>query len=188
MSGHSKWSQIKRAKGAADSARSKVFGKLGRFIAVEAKKANGDVNAPGLRVAIEKAKKLNMPKDTIERAIKKGSSNEEKVMEALTYEAYGPGGAGIIIEALTDNRNKAAQEIKYILNKHGASLGAIGSVVWAFTKTHDGWEPQNEIELEAGDAETIEKIIEELEDNDEVQDVYTNATSETWNESEQQSE
>lgn len=175
MSGHSKWAQIKRAKGAADSLRSKLFGKLGKSIANESKKANGDITAPGLRTAIEKAKKENMPKDTIERAIKKGVTDPES-LEKLTYEAYGISGASIIIEALTSNRNKAAQEIKHILTKYGGSLGAIGSVTWGFTKTQGGWEPTTEIELENESAQTFAKMIEELEDNDEVQDVYTNAS------------
>jgi YebC/PmpR family DNA-binding regulatory protein len=175
MSGHSKWAQIKRQKGVEDSKKSKVFGKLGSLIATESRKAHGDVNSPGLRTMIEKAKKVNMPKDTIERAIKKGMGAEAETMEALTYEGYGPGGCALIIEAFTGNRNKAAQEIKHILSKHGGSLAAQGAASWAFTKTEEGWEPNSTLPLSDDDGATLSSLIEELEANDEVQDVYTNA-------------
>ncbi len=175
MSGHSKWAQIKRQKGAEDAKKSKVFGKLGSLIATEARKANGDVNSPGLRMLIEKAKKENMPKDTIERAVKKGAGGEAETMEALTYEGYGPGGCALIIEAFTGNRNKAAQEIKHILAKNGGSLAAQGAASWAFTKTNDEWVPNMTMPLSDDDGAILSAIIEELEANDEVQDVYTNA-------------
>jgi len=175
MSGHSKWAQIKRQKGAEDAKKSKLFGKLGSLIATEAKKAKGDVNAPGLRTIIEKAKKENMPKDTIERAIKKGAGGAVDAMEALTYEGYGPGGCALIIEAFTGNRNKAAQEIKHILAKNGGSLAAQGAALWAFTKNEEGWVPNSTIPLSDQDGAILSTIIEELEGNDEVQDVYTNA-------------
>jgi len=175
MAGHSKWEQIKRAKGAADSKRSKLFGKLGRFLAVEAKVAKGDPNAPNLRAAIEKAKKENMPKDTIERAIKKGAGAGSATMEALTYEAYGPGGAALIIEVLTDNRNKAAQEIKHLLSKNESALGAVGSASWAFEKQVSGWVPKTMVDLNLEDSNKLIEMMEEIEDNDEVQEVFTNA-------------
>ncbi len=175
MSGHSKWAQIKRQKGAEDAKKSKLFGKLGSLIAVESRKAKGDVSAPGLRTIIEKAKKENMPKDTIERAIKKGVGGETDSMEELTYEGYGPGGCALIIESFTGNRNKAAQEIKHILSKHGGSLAAQGAASWAFQKTEDGWEPSNTLPLSETDGNMLSALIEELEANDEVQDVYTNA-------------
>src|SRR3989344_3433041 len=122
MSGHNKWSQIKRQKGVADAAKSNAWGKLGKRIAIESKKASGDVNSPTLRSIIEKARKENMPKYTIDRAIAKGTSAEASEMEAITYEAYGPGGAAIVIETLTDSRNRTAQEIKHLLTKNGLSL------------------------------------------------------------------
>ena len=175
MSGHSKWAQIKRQKGAEDSKKSKLFGKLGSLIATESRKSNGDMNSPGLRTLIEKAKKENMPKDTIERAVKKGAGGETEAMEELTYEAYGPGGCALIIEAFTGNRNKSAQEIKFILSKHGGSLAAQGSALWAFTKTAEGWEPNSPLPLADQDGATLSALIEELEGNDEVQEVYTNA-------------
>jgi YebC/PmpR family DNA-binding regulatory protein len=175
MAGHSKWEQIKRAKGATDAARSKLFSKFGRLLATESKRVKGDVNAPSLRAIIEKAKKENMSKDTIERAIKKGLGGEAGSMEAITYEGYGPGGAALIIEALTDNRNKAAQEVKHILSKNGGSLGAIGSATWAFTKAQGTWTPNLSVPLNEADSATLITIMEELEDNDEVQEVFTNA-------------
>jgi YebC/PmpR family DNA-binding regulatory protein len=175
MSGHSKWAQIKRQKGVEDAKKSKLFGKLGSLIATEAKKAKGDVTAAGLRAIIEKAKKENMPKDTIERAVKKGAGGEADAMETLTYEAYGPSGCALIIEAFTGNRNKAAAEIKHILSKHGASLAAQGAAAWAFTKNEDGWTPNSTLPLSNEDGAVVAAIIEELESNAEVQDVYTNA-------------
>ena len=175
MSGHSKWAQIKRQKGAEDAKKSKLFGKLGSLIATESRRVSGDANAPGMRVLIEKAKKENMPKDTIERAIKKGTSAEAETMEALTYEGYGPGGCALIIEAFTGNRNKASQEIKFILSKHAGSLAAQGAAAWAFTKTEEGWEPNSPLPLNEEDGQELALLIEELEGNDEVQDVYTNA-------------
>lgn len=175
MSGHSKWAQIKRQKGAEDAKKSKLFGKLGSLIATESRKAKGDVNAPGLRTIIEKAKKENMPKDTIERAVKKGAGEDVETMEALTYEGYGPGGCALIIEAFTGNRNKAAQEIKHILAKNGGSLAAQGAAAWAFTKNEEGWVPNSTIPLSDTDGTMLSALIEELEENDEVQDVYTNA-------------
>lgn len=177
MSGHNKWTQIKRQKGASDAQKSKIFSKLSRNISVEAKLSNGK-ESPSLKAAIEKAKKANMPKDVIDRAIKKGSEPSEN-MESITYEGYGPGGVGIIIETLTDNRNRTAQEIKHIFSKNGFSLGGIGSVTWAFVKenTPEGliWKPNTLVSLSEDDIKNLEKLIDELEENDDVQDVYINA-------------
>ncbi len=175
MSGHNKWSKIKRQKGASDAQRSKMFSKMVKFIGVEAKKANGNLSSPGLKTAIEKAKAANMPNDTIDRAIKKATSDNSAQMESITYEAYGPGGSALIIEALTDNRNKAAQEVKFILNKNGASLAAMGAASWAFKKEGSEWHPQTTVPISEEDSAKLEVLITELEDNDEVQDVYTNA-------------
>ncbi len=175
MSGHNKFSKIKHQKAANDSKKSKVFGKLVRFITVEAKKAGGNLKSPGLALAIEKAKKENMPNDTIERAVKKATTDNSATMENITYESYGPGGIAILIEALTDNRNKAAQEIKAILARHGSELASPGSASWAFTKSPEGIVPTTTMPLEDADIEKLHALVEELEENDEVQDVYTNA-------------
>ncbi len=174
MSGHNKFSKIKHQKAANDAKKSKVFGKLVRFITVEAKKAGGNLKSPGLALAIEKARKENMPNDTIERAIKKASDNSA-VMESIMYESYGPGGVALLIEVLTDNRNKASQEVKSILTKHGSELAAIGSAAWAFTKGHEGWVANMTMPLEDADITTLQALVEELEENDEVQNVFTNA-------------
>jgi YebC/PmpR family DNA-binding regulatory protein len=177
MSGHNKWAQIKNKKAITDSRKSKIFSKLVRFISVEAKLSGGK-DSPGLRAAIEKAKKVNMPAENIERAIKKASDNDAH-MDAITYETYGPGGVGIIIETLTDSKNRTAQDIKHILTKNGFLLGGIGSVVWGFQKekTPEGliWKPNMLVPVSDSDLELLEKLVEELEENDDVQEVFTNA-------------
>jgi YebC/PmpR family DNA-binding regulatory protein len=175
MAGHNKFSKIKHQKAANDAKKSKVFGKLVRFITVEAKKAGGNLRSPGLSLAIEKAKKENMPNDTIERAIKKATTDNSATMENITYESYGPGGVAILIEALTDNRNKAAQEVKAILARHGSELASPGSASWAFTKGSEGIVASTTIPLEDADIEKLQLLVEELEENDEVQEVFTNA-------------
>ncbi len=175
MAGHNKFSKIKHQKAKNDAQKSKVFGKLVRFITVEAKKSKGDVKSPGLALAIEKAKKENMPNDTIDRAVKKASTDNSAAMENIMYEAYGPGGIALLIEALTDNRNKAAQEVKAILARHGSELAAVGSAAWAFTKTPEGWQPTMTMPLEDEDITKLEALVNDLEENDEVQNVFTNA-------------
>jgi YebC/PmpR family DNA-binding regulatory protein len=177
MAGHNKWAQIKHKKAITDAKKSKIFSKIVRYIATEARLSGGK-ESPGLRSAIEKARKVNMPSDNIERAIKKASEGGAE-MSAITYEAYGPGGVGIIIDTLTDSRNRTAQEIKFILSENGTSLGAIGSVTWAFKKeiSPEGliWVPTTTVSPKDEDLALLDKLVEELEDNEDVQDVYTNA-------------
>ncbi len=134
MSGHSKWSTIKRKKGAADAKRGQVFTRMMREITVAAKTGGGDVDGnPRLRTAVAAAKAQNMPKDNIERAIKKGTGELEGVTyEEITYEGYGPGGVAFLIECLTDNRNRAASEIRHILTKRGGTLAKAGAVGYLF--------------------------------------------------------
>ena len=175
MSGHNKWSKIKHKKAGTDAAKSKIFSKMARAISTASKQVGGDINSPTLRAVIDKAREFNMPADNIDRAVKKGSGVDAESMDAITYEAYGPGGSALIIEALTSNRNKAAQEVKFILSKHGFALAAQGSATWAFTKENSEWIPNMTVPLSEDDSLILEKLIEELEDNDEVQDVYTNA-------------
>jgi YebC/PmpR family DNA-binding regulatory protein len=174
MSGHNKYSKIKHIKAKTDAQKSKAFTKFGRMITVEAKKAGGNLSSPGLKAAIERAREVNMPNDTIDRAIKK-ATDTSAIMDAITYEAYGPGGSAIIIEALTDNRNRAAQEIKAILGRHNLELAAMGSAAWAFTKNHEGWTPTTSIPISEEEGVKLEALIGDLEENDDVQDVYTNA-------------
>lgn len=237
MSGHSKWSTIKHKKGAADSKRGKIFTKLIKEITVAARMDGGDPNSNHrLRAAILAAKNENMPKDNIERAIKKGTGELEGVdYEEILYEGYGPGGAAILIESLTDNKNRSVADIRSILNKNGGNLGENGCVSWMFEKKgyivvnkeivdedlliettidagaddvnedESNFEiitdpkifdsvknalddasinyivseitmlPKTSVELKGKDAENIIKLMEILEDCDDVQKIYTNA-------------
>ncbi len=136
MSGHSKWSSIKHKKGATDAKRGKIFTKLIKEITVAARMGGGDPDAnPRLRTAIVSAKSENMPKDNIERAIKKGTGELEGVnYEESTYEGYGPGGAAVFIESVTDNKNRAVADIRHIFSKNGGNLGENGCVAWMFDK------------------------------------------------------
>lgn len=237
MSGHSKWSSIKHKKGATDAKRGKIFSKLNKEITVAARTGGGDPSGnPRLRTAIQAAKSENMPKDNIERAIKKGTGELEGVnYEESTYEGYGPGGAAVLIESLTDNKNRAVADIRHILNKGGGNLGENGCVSWMFdskgyinvekkavdedklmeTSIEAGAEdvrednnsfeiitepddfeavkkaidnasipyvvaeitmlPRTMLELKGKQAEQMIKLMETLEDCDDVQKVYTNA-------------
>lgn len=175
MSGHNKWSKVKNKKAVTDARKSKIFSKHARFITLESKKAGGDLNAPGLRNAIDRAKKDSMPSDNIERAVAKGVGSEADTMEEIMYETYGPGGTAILIVTLTDNRNRTAPEIKHLLTKHGYQLGAPGSAAWAFEKTDIGYTPTTPVELTDADGEKLATLIEALEEHDDVQDVYTTA-------------
>ncbi len=136
MSGHSKWSTIKRKKGAADAKRGKLFTKIIKEIMVAARFGGGDINAnPRLRAAVLAAKAENMPKDNIERAIRKGTGELEGVhYEDLIYEGYGPGGVAMILEVLTDNKNRTVADVRHVFSKHNGSLGENGCVSWMFEK------------------------------------------------------
>lgn len=136
MSGHSKWSTIKRKKGAADAARGKVFTRLIKEITVAAKMGGGDSETnPRLRSAIQSAKGANMPSANIEKAIKKGTGELPGVVyEEVTYEGYGPGGIALFMDCMTDNKNRTVAELRHLLTKHNGSLGENGSVAWMFTK------------------------------------------------------
>ena len=171
---HSQWEKKKGKKASQGDRISKLYTKLVRVITLEAKKSGGNRESPGLKVAIQKARDVDMPNDNIERAIKKATESAD-VFERMTYEAYGPGGVGIVIEALTTNRNKAAQEVKHILAEHGTAFAGIGAVTWEFTKEDNEWKPTMTVPLSPEDRELLEKLVDELEENDEVQEVFTNA-------------
>lgn len=135
MSGHSKWSTIKRAKGVADAKRGQLFTKLGKEITVAARHGGGDPESNSrLRLAMEHARGSNMPKDNVERAIKRGAGGEggEADLQEIAYEGYGPGGIAIIVEALTDNRNRTAADVRSVFSRSGGNLGETGSVAWQF--------------------------------------------------------
>lgn len=136
MSGHSKWSTIKHKKGAADAKRGKIFTRILKEMTVAARMGGGDpIGNPRLRAAIAEAKANNMPKDNIERAIKRGTGEIEGVTyEEITYEAYGPGGVALMVEAMTDNTNRTTPEIRHMLEKHGGNLGTPGSVRFQFER------------------------------------------------------
>jgi YebC/PmpR family DNA-binding regulatory protein len=236
MSGHSKWHSIKHKKAATDAKRGKAFSRLNKEITIAARMGGGDPNFnPRLRLAIEKAKAENMPKDTITRAVKKGTGELEGYnLEEIQYEGYGPGGVAILIEVTTDNRNRTLPEIRHLFSKHGGNMGEAGSVAWMFHKkgylvveqenigeedlleialevgaedvNADGgnWEvftpieafepvlkalqdrkvpiavqqigmiPQSNVKLEGKTALQVLKLMEALEDHDDVQNVWAN--------------
>ena len=237
MAGHSKWANIKHRKARQDSKRSRIWSKCSRAIIVAAKNGGGDPDMNlTLRYAIEEAKAQNMPKDTIEKAIKKGSGDLEGVhYEEVIYEGYGPCGVAVMLEVLTDNRNRIAPELRKIFEKAGGNLGSTGSVAFNFVRkgeiilesgdeeqvmetaleagaediegdAENGWqvlcEPSdfiavkealeaanlpvaaaqvsmiaiNHAEISADDHEKIERLVDTLEDNDDVQKVHTNAS------------
>jgi YebC/PmpR family DNA-binding regulatory protein len=137
LSGHSKWSSIKHKKGAADAKRGQLFSKLSKAIIVAAKQGGGDpANNLALQNAIEKAKSYSMPRDNIDRAIAKGSGADADAdaFESITYEGYGPEGVAVIVEALTDNRNRTAADVRHLFAKHGGNLGTAGAVAWQFDR------------------------------------------------------
>ena len=236
MSGHSKWSTIKHKKAAKDAKRGKLFTKLIKEITVAAKLGGGDINAnPRLRTAVLTARQNSMPTDNIDRAIKKGTGELEGVVyEEVAYEGYGPGGAAVLVMAMTDNRNRTVAEIRRLFTKHGGSMGEAGCVGWMFhkrgvlavdkqgvdedrlmeialeagaddvaedggayqiTTPPDAFEavkgalekakitvatgavsmvPQNTLSLTGGPAENTLKLLDELEDHDDVQEVASN--------------
>jgi YebC/PmpR family DNA-binding regulatory protein len=137
MSGHSKWSSIKHKKGAADAKRGKLFTKLARAITVAARDGGGDPDGnPALATAVQKAREASMPKDNIQRAIDRGTGvgADAGAIERILFEGYGPGGAAILVEALTDNRNRASADVRHAFTKHHGNLGEPGSVAWIFEK------------------------------------------------------
>ncbi len=176
MSGHSHWAGIKHKKEITDQKRGKVFSKLLALISAAAKtEPNPDFN-PRLRSAIAKAKEMAVPQDNIDRAVKKASESGNN-LEELLFEAYGPGGIAVLIEAVSDNRNRAVQEIKTILRDRNGKWAESGSVQWAFERTNEGYVPKFPQEIPEEDAEKLVALIEALHDNDNVQNVYTNAAA-----------
>lgn len=176
MAGHSKWKQIKEKKGKTDAKRSQVFSKYAKLIANEARTAKGNKDAPALRAAIERARKENMPSENIERAVKKATEGGGAALEAVLYEGYGPGGVALLVEMLTDSRNRASNEIKHIFSEYGGNLASPGAASWAFEKTPDGWKAATTtVPLEDADIEKLGKLVEALETNEDVQEVITNA-------------
>ena len=178
MSGHSKWSTIKRQKGAADAKRGAAFAKLSKKISVATKEgSSGDPSFNSrLRLEIERAKTAGMPNENIDRAIKKGLGNDgSAALEEVVYEGYGPGGSAFIIEAITDNKNRTVQSVKTIFTKNNGNFGSQGSVAWQFRKNEQGeLESTTPLELDDENLAKAEALYNALEDDDDVTAVYTN--------------
>lgn len=177
MSGHNKWSKIKHKKAATDGQRSKIFSKHSMMITMEVKKSGGDGTSSNVLAAIERAKKDSMPKDNIERAVAKGSGAGSAALEEIMFEGYGPGGVALLIEVVTDNNNRTAPLIRHVFSKAGLELGTPGSAMWAFTKTEDGYTPNTPMDLDDESGEKLANFIENLEELDDVTNVYTAADS-----------
>lgn len=176
MAGHSKWKNIQRRKNAQDAKRGKVFMKLAKDIFVAAKEAGGDPETnPSLRLAIDKAKEANMPNDNIERAINKATGNLEGVTyEEMTYEGYGPEGIAVMVEVLTDNKNRSASEVRHAFSKHGGNLGESGCVSFLFNKKGlISIEKSEHVSEDALMLDAIEIGAEELETSDESFEIIT---------------
>ncbi len=165
MAGHSKWSNIKHRKAGQDAKRAKVFTKIIRELTVAARDGGGNIDDnPGLRTVVEKAKAAQMPKDTMERAIARGAGGQEGVdLSALTYEGYGPGGVAILVETMTDNRNRTVSEVRHAFTKAGGNLGTDGSVAYMFDK-------KGQIQFAAG---TDEDAVMEIAIEEGAEDVVT---------------
>lgn len=172
MSGHNKWSQIKNQKAATDKKRGLVFSKLLKAISIAAKTEPNPQFNPRLRSAIEIAKNANVPNDNIQRAVSKAS--EEKPLEDIVVEAYGPEGVSIIIEGITDNTNRTISEIKHLLSANNAKFANPGSVLWGFEKTEEGWQPKFPQEVSEDTQKKISDLIEKIEEHDDVQKVTPN--------------
>ncbi|KKS83386.1 MAG: transcriptional regulator [Parcubacteria group bacterium GW2011_GWA2_43_11] len=176
MSGHSKWSTIKHKKAATDVKRGKVFSKIAHLITVESRLVRGDVNSPSLKTLIQKAKAENMPKENIERAVLKGAGGENGSNEQITYEMYGPGGVAILIEVYTDNRNRTVAELKHLVSKLGYQLAEPGAASWAFGKEGAEWKAVTTILVDEEVKEKLNALLNVLEEYDDVEYVYTNAS------------
>lgn len=172
MSGHSKWKQIKHKKAATDAKKSKTFTKLVKTISIAVKEKGEDPSInPTLRTAIEKAKAANMPKENIDRAIKKASTEN---LEELLIEVYGPHGIAIIITAITDSKNRTIHELKHLLGTIGGKMAEQGSVRWMFEQKDREYIAKFPIALTSEQEEEIVKFFEVLDENDDVQEIYSN--------------
>lgn len=176
MSGHSKWSKIKHQKATGDAKKGQTFSKISKLIIVAAKKGGDPEMNLELKYAVNKAKAVNMPKDNIERAIKKGTGElQGESIEEAHYEAFGPGGCALLINAITDNKNRTTGEIKHILSKNNAKLAEPGSAAWAFEKSPDNtWKAKHSSNISEQDKEALKKLIETLEENEDVQSIFSN--------------
>jgi len=186
MAGHSKWANIQHRKGRQDAARSKLFSKLSKEITVAAKMGEPDPDKnPRLRLAVKEAKSNSVPKDVIDRAIKKSQAGEGEDYKEIRYEGYGPNGVAVIVETMTDNLNRTASNVRSIFGKSGGNLGETGSVSFMFERKGLAelgesetskliWKPGNTTELDLEGMQKVMRLIEALEDDDDVQNVTAN--------------
>jgi len=187
MAGHSKWNNIKNRKGVVDAKRGRVFGQISKLIRIAVKQGGSDdpVSNPNLRLALEKARAANMPRVNIDRALNKGmgrGSAGQAVQEVL-YEAFGPGGVALLIEAVTDNANRTSSEVKYALSRNQGSLSGPGSAQFLFNKqTQDGvlsYEPMQPQPLDASQTAILTILLDALKEVEDVEEIYTTAIYET---------
>lgn len=174
MSGHSHWATTRRQKEIKDNKRGQVFTKLARAIVIAARKGPNPEDNPSLRLAVDKAREGSMPNDNIKRAIERGSGGAGgEQLEEVTYEGYGPGGVAIMVKCVTDNRNRTVSEIRNIFNRSGGNMGEAGSAAYVFGG--DPENPQFSVPLDDQTSEKLGRLVDALEDNDDVQEVFTNA-------------
>lgn len=174
MSGHNKWTQIKRKKAVVDAARGNIFAKYSKAITNEIRVADGDIASPNVRATIERAQKENMPKDAIERAIQKGLGVGVGTLAPVLYEMFGPGGVALLIHGTTDNNNRTVNEIKHLVSEHGYTLGTQGSAQWAFLKSSEGYSPVNPVRVNNADHGGIAALVNDLLSHDDIDAVYSN--------------
>lgn len=172
MAGHNKWTQIKHRKNVVDQKRGQLFSKLLNAISIAAKLDPSPTFNPRLKNAIQKAKNFSVPNENIDRAVKR-ASEEGQNLEELVLEAYGPGGAPILIEAITDNRNRTVAEVKKIIVENGGKWADPGSVRWAFNKNDNGWSPKFNHELGENDKLNLEKLVVAIEKHGDAQSVFS---------------
>lgn len=180
MSGHSKWSTIKHKKAALDHKRGKAFSEVSKMIRVAVKEGkSGDPGQnPSLRLAIEKARQVNMPKENVQRAIDRGLGiGKGGRIEEVVYEGYGPGGIGFLVVAHTDNRQRTGGEVRFLFDKNGGSLGGPGSVSYMFDRDGEDYRAKITMPLDEGSRSGIDKLTEALEGQDDVEEVITNMAS-----------
>jgi YebC/PmpR family DNA-binding regulatory protein len=174
MSGHNKWSKVKRKKEVLDGKKSKIFSKHAVMIANEVKKAGGDTQSATVRAAVERAKADSMPNDNIERALQKGTGQGGEMSEVV-FEAFGPSGTALLAVALTDNNNRTSQEVRHIFTKLGYAMGTPGSASWAFAKREGRFVPTAHLSLSEVDGGKLAELVDALLDHDDIQDVFTSA-------------
>lgn len=177
MSGHSHWAGIKRRKGINDAKRGQIFSKHGKLITIAARKGGGNQETDfQLRLAIKRARLDNMSKENVKHAIKRGAGEIKKgnAIKEIIYEAFGPDGIIMIIKTLMNNKNRTESEIKTILGKFGGKLDGTGGVMWNFELLNFGYKPKNIIAIDDKSKEQYEKLLETLDDQDDVQEIYDN--------------